>query len=216
MKVRPPTAPCSGDKSRRDRHHTQSTRAGFSLVEVMLVAAILLVLTAIYWGSTSRGNQKKQLENCRNNLQKIYVAMEIYANEHAGKFPQVAGASTSAEALNVLVPRYTADTTSFICPGGKDSPPPAGGSLLKGKISYAYYMGRHKADAAPALMSDQQVNTLAKTPGQLAFSPDGKPPGNNHGQSGGNFLFCDGRTEASPARVPFSLGLTQGVQLLNP
>ena len=45
---------------------------------------------------------------------------------------------------------------------------------------------------------------------------DGKPPGNNHHQYGGNFLFCDGRTESGPATAPFSLVFTQGVVLLNP
>jgi prepilin-type processing-associated H-X9-DG protein len=142
--------------------------------------------------------------------------MEIYATDHNGKFPELPDARTSAKALDVLVPRYTADTSSFICPGSKDSPLPSDASLLKRKISYAYYMGRRKPDAQEALASDKQVDTLAKVPGQNIFSADGKPPGNNHHQYGGNILFCDGRTEFSPARSSFSLGLTQGVVLLNP
>lgn len=216
MKGRPQTVRCSGDQSRRDRHGANFSRAGFSLLELLIVVTILLLLITMYWGFSSRDNQGRQKQNCRNNLQKIYVAMEIYANEHAGKFPEIPGARTSAEALDVLVPRYTADTATFICPGSKDSPLPGGESLRKRKISYAYYMGRRKLDASEALMSDQQVDTLAKAPGQYVFSADGKPPGNNHGQSGGNFLFGDGRTESSPARSSFSLVLTQGVVLLNP
>jgi prepilin-type N-terminal cleavage/methylation domain-containing protein/prepilin-type processing-associated H-X9-DG protein len=215
MKGRPQPVRCSGDKSRRGRCGVKFSLAAFSLIELLIVVVILLILTAMYWGSGSRGPQKKQLLDCRNNLQKIYVAMDIYANEHGGKFPDVSGARTSETALNLLVPRYTADTASFICPGSKDSAPPDE-SLLNRKTSYAYYMGRSRPNATEALMSDEQVNTLAKVPGQYAFSADGKPPGNNHRQYGGNFLFCDGRTESSPARVPFSLGLTQGVVLLNP
>ena len=142
--------------------------------------------------------------------------MEIYANDHAGKFPAAAGARTSEEALDALVPRYTVDTAVFICPGAKDSPLPAGESFRQHKISYAYYMGRRAADAQQVLMSDQQVDTRSKAAGEYAFSSTGKPPGNNHGKLGGNFLFCDGRVEAAPARVPFSLVLTQGVVLLNP
>jgi prepilin-type N-terminal cleavage/methylation domain-containing protein len=216
MKGRPQSVRCSGDNSRRGQHVRRFSPAGFSLLELLIVAAILLALTSLYWGSSSRSAQKRQQQVCRNNLQKIFVALEIYADEQAGKFPQVTNASTSAEALNGLVPRYTADTSVFICPGSKNPPTAGSTSLLKQKISFAYYMGRCNADASEALMSDQQVDTLAKAPGQLTFSPDGTPPGNNHHQYGGNFLFCDGRTEPSPPRVPFSLGLTQGVVLLNP
>jgi prepilin-type processing-associated H-X9-DG protein len=144
------------------------------------------------------------------------MAMAIYANDHAGRFPELAGARTSEEALDALVPRYTVDTAEFTCPGSKDAPLPAGESLRKHKISYAYYMGRRTADAKQVLMSDEQVNTQAKAAGDYAFSSTGKPPGNNHGNLGGNFLFCDGHAEATPPRVPFSLMLTDGVVLLNP
>ena len=116
----------------------------------------------------------------------------------------------------MLVPRYTVDTAVFICPGSKDAPLPDGESFLKRKISYAYYMGRGSNDATEVLLSDAQVNTNAKAAGQQAFSLTGKAPGNNHHKYGGNFLFGDGRMERTPPLVPFALGVTQGVVLLNP
>ena len=207
----------SGEKLLRRGSLAAISHAGFSLAEMLIVLAIILLLTTMYWSFTardSRGPAKQQV--CRNNLQKIFVAMEIYANERGGRFPEVPGARRSAEAFNLLVPRYTADVGAFICPGSKDASSPGDGAFVDHKISYAYYMGRRKSDAQDALMSDRQVDTLAKTPGQIAFSTDGKPPGNNHGQAGGNFLFSDGSTEFSPPHVPFSLVLTQGVVLLNP
>ena len=191
--------------------------AGFSLIELLAVAAIALLLFVLYWGSSTTDTQRRQAQkDCQTNLQKIYMAMDIYANEHAGKFPESAGARTAEEPLAALVPRYTVDTAVFICPGTKDAPLPAGESFRQHKISYAYYMGRRAADAQQVLMSDQQVDSLSKAPGEYAFSHTGKPPGNNHGKAGGNFLFCDGRVEAASARSPFSLVLTQGVVLLNP
>jgi prepilin-type N-terminal cleavage/methylation domain-containing protein/prepilin-type processing-associated H-X9-DG protein len=189
---------------------------GFSLVELLITLALILILTTMYWGFNSRSNQRTQQKACQKNLQKIFIALEIYANDHAKKFPVVASARTSEEALDVLVPRYTADTATFICPGSKNAELPAGESFLKRRISYAYYMGRRSADTAEALMSDKQVDTQAKTAGQQIFSTTGKPPGNNHHKFGGNFLFCDGHMELTPARAPFSLALTQGVVLLNP
>ena len=175
-----------------------SARGGFSLIELLAVSAILLLLFVLYWGpSTSRNREREAQRDCQTHLQKIYLAMEIYANDHAGSFPVATGAVTSAEALDALVPRYTVDTATFTCPGAKDRPVPSGEPLRQHKISYAYYMGRHKADSQQALMSDRQVDTRSKAAGALAFSETGKPPGNNHAKRGAMCCF------AMAARRPF-------------
>lgn len=190
--------------------------AGFSLVELLVVFALLLILSTLYWGSTSASRQRQLQSSCAKNLQKAYVAMDIYANDHTGAFPQVAGARSSEEALDVLVPRYTSDTSVFICPGSKNSPLSPGEPLRKARISYAYYMGRSSKDTHEALMSDRQVDTQAKTAGQPLFSSTGNPPGNNHNKYGGNVLFCDGHVELSPAGASVPLPLNPQVVLLNP
>jgi prepilin-type processing-associated H-X9-DG protein len=92
---------------------------------------------------------------------------------------------------------------------------PAQDPFHAGKISYAYFMGRI-ADTSEPLMSDRLVDTLPKSPGQPIFSATGKPPGSNHEKLGGNFLFADGRVEASPPRARFALTVTQSVVILNP
>ena len=190
--------------------------AGFSLIELLVTLAIILILASLYWGPNNANRQKALKSACQKNLEKIFVSMEIYANDHGSKFPETAGARTSAEALDVLVPRYTSDTSPFICPGSKDAPLPGGESFRTRKISYAYYMGRTSTNGQQVLLSDKQVNTRAKAAGQAVFSTSGKPPGNNHRQFGGNFLFCDGHAEMSPAELPFALGLTNSEALLNP
>jgi prepilin-type processing-associated H-X9-DG protein len=191
-------------------------RAGFSLLELLITLTLMIIMATMMYGFGSASRQRAEKRACQQNLSKIYLAMQIYANDFAGKFPETSGARTSEEALYVLVPRYTADTSIFICPGGRDSALPAGESFRKRKISYAYYMGAHLNDAQAALMSDRQVNTQPKNADDFAFSTNGKSPGNNHHKYGGNFLFCDGHMEMTPPRIPFSLAITQGVVLLNP
>jgi prepilin-type processing-associated H-X9-DG protein len=208
-------ARCHAD-ARKVRRLQLFALPGFSLIELLVVCALLIVLTTMYWGFSSPNNQRRKITACQQNLQKIYVAMQIYANDSRGKFPVTAGARTSEEALDVLVPRYTADTSIFICPGSKDAPVPAGESIRKQRISYSYYMGQQVKEAREVLMSDRQIDTQSKSLDQYVFSETGKPPGNNHYKYGGNFLFCDGSAESSPPRVPFSLTVTQGVVLLNP
>jgi prepilin-type N-terminal cleavage/methylation domain-containing protein/prepilin-type processing-associated H-X9-DG protein len=208
---------CPSEDFRRFPMVDANTRAGFSMIELLAVVAILLLVFVLYWAPSTSGNREREVQkDCQTHLQKIYVAMEIYANEHAGGFPVLTGAVTSAEALDALVPRYTVDTAVFVCPGSKDRPLSAGESFRQHKISYAYYMGRRAGDGQQVLMSDEQVDTRAKAAGEYAFSATGKPPGNNHDKRGGNLLFCDGRTDATPSRLPFALMLTQGVVLLNP
>lgn len=192
------------------------TRA-FSMIELLVTVLIILILFTLYWGGNSSSRQKVRLGACQQNLQKLFIALQIYSNEHPPKFPAKTGARFSEEPLDRLVPHYTSDTSAFICPGSKDSELPGGESILKRKISYAYYMGRSSTDGAQdALMSDRQVDTQSKSPNQALFSSTGKPPGNNHRQFGGNILFCDGHVDKSGAPSAFSLVVTQGVVLLNP
>jgi prepilin-type N-terminal cleavage/methylation domain-containing protein/prepilin-type processing-associated H-X9-DG protein len=190
--------------------------AGFSLIELLITLAIILLLTGLYWNSNSGGRQRALQNSCQNNLTKIYVGMTLFGNDHAGRFPNVTKARTSEQALDLLVPAYCSDTSVFICPGSKDQVLPGGQSLTKGKISYAYYMGRGPANATRALASDAQVDTQSKAAGEPVFSSDGKPPGNNHGKFGGNLLFCDGHVELSSPRAAFTLGFGPGETLLNP
>ncbi len=198
------------------RDYKPSSHFAFSLLELLISVALILILTTLYFGPNNANRQQALKRTCQKNLEKIYVSMDIYANEHGGKFPEVAGARTSEQALDVLVPKYTSDTSPFICPGSKDSPLPEGESFRSRKISYAYYMGRFLTNSAQVLLSDRQVDPQPKAAGQVVFSTTGKPPGNNHRKFGGNFLFCDGHAEMSPATAPFPLPLTNGEVLLNP
>jgi len=200
----------------RRRPATRFRAGGFSLIELMITLTIILVLYAMYFGFGSRQNQRQQMKKCATNLQKIYVAMQIYANDSAGQFPVVPNARTAEEALAGLVPRYAADTAVFVCPGSKDSPLPPGEPLVKGRISYAYYMGRSASETTTVLLSDRQTDTLAKAGGQKVFSATGKAPGNNHHKYGGNLLLCDGSVRGSLAVLAFPLPLATNVVLLNP
>lgn len=192
-----------------------SAQNAFSLIELLAVVAILLILTSLYWGTNTQSAQKRKLKACQDNLDRIYMALQVYAADQAGKFPCLTNARTSGEALSMLVPHYTVETSVFICPASKDAALPEGEPFTNRPISYAYYMGRTSTNSE-VLVTDKQVNSLAKQAGQPVFSSDGKPPGNNHGKAGGNFLFCDGHAESASATSPYVLPLTPGVVLLNP
>lgn len=190
--------------------------AGFSLIEMLITLVLLIIMVTMLYGFGSSSHQKQQKKSCQKNLQKIYVALEIFANEHDGLFPMLSGAQTAEGPLSLLVPRYTTDIGPFICPGSKDSPLPSGESFARRRISYAYLMGWRLTNAAAVVMSDRQVNTQPKIKGERIFSGTGKAPGNNHHKYGGNVLFSDGHLEMSGSLAPVPVKWPQGVVLLNP
>jgi prepilin-type N-terminal cleavage/methylation domain-containing protein len=188
----------------------------FTLIEMLITMALILIMFVMLYGKSSRRFQHEQKQACQQNLQNIYVALQLYANDTDGLFPIRKEAKTSEQALSLLLPKYTTVTAPFICPGTKESPLPEGESFEKRRISYSYYMGRRASDSTEPLMSDAQINDEPKIRAKQVFSSDGKKPGNNHHKYGGNIMNCDGNVEMIGTKAPSSLTLTQGVVLLNP
>jgi len=183
---------------------------------LLVVIAILVVLVTLYWAPGSDRRQRALQAACQRNLEKIGVALQIYANDNAGRYPSLPNATRSEEAFALLVPRYTSDTAVFVCPASKDVVPNPANSLTNSKMSYACYMGCGSSNSQDVVVTDAQVNTESKSAGELVFSPDGNPPGNNHGKKGGNLLFSDGHVSAVPPRAPFPLPIRKEERLLNP
>jgi len=199
----------------RQLQYRSSAKAAFSLIELLVVMAVMIILTTLYW---HHGPSKRDiaLSNCRLNLEKDYLALQIFSRDNGDKYPVVTNAVTSEQALAPLVPRYTSDTAPFICPSVGGSSLPDGKSFADWKISYAYYMGRRAEDTDKVLMSDAQVNTASKGVGATVFSENGRPPGNNHGKSGGNLLMGDGGVTSTTGNAQFPITVQPPVVLLNP
>ena len=137
----------------------RDSQRGVSLVEMLVTLAIMLILFVMLYGFSSASHQRQQKLVCQKNLSVIHLALEIFAREHDGAFPADTNALTSEDALAPLVPKYTATTELFICPGSKDKAIPDGESFARRRISYAYYMGQRAGSSTELLMSDQQIDT---------------------------------------------------------
>jgi prepilin-type processing-associated H-X9-DG protein len=194
------------------------TERGFSYIELLISVTIISIAYVVMFGAGSKWGQTRRKAGCAANLAKMHMVLSVYAAEQDGGFPTVTGATTSEAALTGLVPRYTTDTSIFICPGGNQAELPSSQPFADRRISYAYYMGLNTRTASPdmPLVSDAQVNLAAKRKGDPLFSESGKAPGHNHRRYGGNVLFVDGHVETGDAMATRDFPVPGGTVLLNP
>ena len=75
----------------------QNKKAGFTLVEIMIVVAIIALLAAIAVPSFMKARENSIASACQNNLRQISGAKDEYALAHTNQMPA---------ALGDLVPDY--------------------------------------------------------------------------------------------------------------
>jgi prepilin-type N-terminal cleavage/methylation domain-containing protein len=195
--------------------HTRSSSA-FSLVELLVVLALLVILTVMGTSRFSASARRKDLAACQRNLQKLYLALSIYRSDN-GAYPFLTGATTPSAPLSLLIPKSTTVTEIFICPGSRDNLLAQGERFADRRISYAYYMGyATNDDPQEIIVTDWQIDNAPKKRGQQIFSLDGSKPGNNHYSAGGNLLSLGGDVSGCGPKATRDLLFSQSVTLLNP
>lgn len=63
----------------------RKTRA-FTLIELLVVIAVIAVLMAILMPSLNRARNQAQSVACKTHLKQMYLAVQMYTDEHDGKF----------------------------------------------------------------------------------------------------------------------------------
>ena len=73
-------------------------KRGFTMVELMIVIAIIAVLASIIMPKMSQNRAKTQLEACKVNLRNIVIAINLYMNDNQNQIP-AAGVISSSHIL---------------------------------------------------------------------------------------------------------------------
>jgi prepilin-type N-terminal cleavage/methylation domain-containing protein len=105
-------------------------RAGFTLVELLVVIGVIAILAAILFPVLSAARESARLAACRSNLRQIGVAIKSYMQDYDDKFPDLpARPGTSGgdqhyfgAAAKMLLP-YAKDKKVFRCFSQPERPP---------------------------------------------------------------------------------------------
>src|SRR4051812_25693381 len=113
--IRDMTAPARHAHARRSHGRPHSA---FTLIEVLVVIAIIGVLIAILLPAVERVRHKGYIDSCASNLHQLGQALAMYSNDNHGSYPRtiyVAGAAPVA-GTNISAP----DPFGALAPGPND------------------------------------------------------------------------------------------------
>lgn len=88
-------------------------RGGFTLIELMIVIAIIAILAAILVPNFIRARAQGQLTACKSNLKNIGTACEMYSTDWAGKYPTALGTRITPNYLKIVPDCPAAGTDTY-------------------------------------------------------------------------------------------------------
>jgi prepilin-type N-terminal cleavage/methylation domain-containing protein/prepilin-type processing-associated H-X9-DG protein len=77
----------NGDERRACGAAGMTARAGFSLIELLVVIAIIAILAALLLPALSTAKAKAQRAQCLSNLRQLAITYQIYSDDHDGQLP---------------------------------------------------------------------------------------------------------------------------------
>jgi prepilin-type N-terminal cleavage/methylation domain-containing protein/prepilin-type processing-associated H-X9-DG protein len=169
----------------RMRTKNTSGKSGFTLVELLVVVAIISILAGLLLPSLRQALESARAVDCANRLKQTYVGFVLYADDNSGYLPAIVGGPTSAYAWHVAIGKYVGldwvfgtypcgypDKAFFWCPSTPEPPIISGSPGIRG-----YGMGRYITTPTsvswPAVMKEYQSLTKASNPSGRILAGDG-------------------------------------------
>ena len=111
-------------------------RKNFTLIELLIVIAIIAILAALLLPAVSAAKQKAYLIGCSSNLRQIGSYTAFYLDDFNGYYPYAGSLSLSGSVLRPIPEMYAAELKMspkiFVCPGDRNLKAVSNGNDLTG------------------------------------------------------------------------------------
>lgn len=104
--------------TRQFRFQPNKHTSGFTLLEILIVIAIVVLLAALLFPAFARAKEKAHMATCSSNLRQIYVGLNIYAADYNRYYPPPRSYELSTidcDWMDALYP-YIKSAKVFQCP----------------------------------------------------------------------------------------------------
>ena len=124
----------------RTRKVLYKNSAGFTLVEILIVLAVIVILVAILVPVFTRVRERGYRATCQSNLHQIGLAMQQYVQDNNGSYP---GETSRTSGWTVGLFPYLKNDTVYNCPTEENTDNAfENGVLIRGhRIDYGYNIG---------------------------------------------------------------------------
>ncbi|BCM91547.1 hypothetical protein IAD21_03422 [Abditibacteriota bacterium] len=169
-------------------------KRAFTLVEALIVVAVVLVLAAFLWPVFDRMRNGARRVSCQSNLKQIGLGFMQYERDYDEKFPPARATSASGWA-NVLQP-YVKSTQLFQCPSAVRTTTGFSSDYFYNRRLSRLSLAKIGKTTTTILMGDGEAastwNSWTGLPADAATNPNS--PAQRHLQ-GANYGYVDGHVK---------------------